>query len=119
MLSFLREVGRMLKDPWFWATLMLCVAGWFLMLTLAMGPPKAGAAPVKVEALESLKRQRYCRDLAGLAFEALMDFRRSPGVRINAVDPVDQMVIDLAEHWQGTAIELRRKVMADCSRQQI
>jgi hypothetical protein len=108
---FLDELRWMLKDPWFWVTLLSACC---VVMAVAVIKMEARAEPLKVEALESLKRERYCRDLANLAFDALMDFRRSPGVIISAQDPVDQMVIDLAENWKGTAFELKAKVLADC-----
>jgi hypothetical protein len=110
---FLDEIRRMLKDQWFWMTLLSACA---VVMAVALIRMEAKAAPAKVEALESLKkRQRYCEGQAALAFEAYMDFRRNPDLIISAADADDQAVIDLAKDWKGTAIELQQKVMADCS----
>jgi hypothetical protein len=109
---FLDEIRWMLKDPWFWVTLLSACA---VVMAVVLIRLEARAAPVKVEALESLKkRQRYCDGLAALAFEAYMDFRRNPDLIISAADADDQAVIDLAHGWKGTAIELQQKVMAEC-----
>lgn len=115
MSRFLDELREAFSDPRFWLLLIVFCLGVFVGSLLCV--KLAHAAQPRDNAPQFLTREAYCKDLAALAFESLMDYRRNPHVIISAMDPQDETVIALAKDWQGTPLELQQKVMKDCAMQ--